>query len=117
VAFFYYQHSSFVWFELPSNSLKLYELVPLLLESIQAQRTVFLQSDPSIEESCISCHIELQKVTSSDWRDNYYYMRIQHKVDSYPNFLHAEGHRLSTYLPILDWSFQSVNQSEGDKPY
>jgi hypothetical protein len=29
-------------------------------------------------------------------------MRIQHMVDFYPNFLHAEGHKLSTYLPILD---------------
>jgi hypothetical protein len=41
-------------------------------------------------------------VTSSDWPDSYYYMRTQHMVDSYPNFLHAEGHKLSTYLPILD---------------
>jgi hypothetical protein len=29
-------------------------------------------------------------------------MRTQHKVDFYPTFLHAEGHKLSTYLPILD---------------
>jgi hypothetical protein len=94
--------SSFAWFELPSNSPELYGLVLLLLESVQAQRTVFLQSDLNIEESCISCHIELQKVTSLDWPDNYYYMRTQHMVDFYPNFLHAKGHKLSTYLPILD---------------
>jgi hypothetical protein len=87
---------------MPSNSLELYGLVLLLLESVQAQRTIFLQSDPNIEESCISCHIELQKVTSSDWPDNYCYMRTQHMVDFYPNFLHAEGHMLSTYLPKLD---------------
>ena len=117
VVFFYYQRSSFAWFEPPSNSLELYELVPLLLESIQAQRIVFLQFDPIIEESCTFSHIKLQKVTSSDWPDGYYCMRIQHKVDFYPNFLHAEGHMLSTYLPILDLSFQSVHQSEGDKLY
>jgi hypothetical protein len=57
----YYQHSSFAWFELPSNSLELYGLVLLLLESVQAQRTVFLQSDPNIEESCTSSHIKLQR--------------------------------------------------------
>jgi hypothetical protein len=102
VVFFYYQLSSFAWFELPLNSPELYELVLLPLESVQAQRTVFLQSDPSIEESCTSSHIKLQKVTSSDWPNNYYYMKTQHKVDSYPNFLHVEGHKLSTYLPILD---------------
>jgi hypothetical protein len=102
VVFFYDQHSSFVWFELPSNSLELYGLVLLLLESVQAQRTVSLQSDTNIEESCTFSHTKLQKVTSSDWPNNYYYMRTQHKVDSYPNFLHAEGHKLSTYLPILD---------------
>jgi hypothetical protein len=32
VVFFYYQHSSFAWFELPSNSPELYELVLLPLE-------------------------------------------------------------------------------------
>jgi hypothetical protein len=102
VVSFYYQHSSFTWFELPSNSLELYGLVLLLLESIQAQRTVFLQSDPNIEESCTSSHTKLQKVTSSDWPDNYYYMKTQRKADSYLNSLHAEGHKLSTYLPKLD---------------
>jgi hypothetical protein len=40
-------------------------------------------------------------VTSSDWPGNYYYMRTQHKVDSCPNCYHAEGHKLSAYLPIL----------------
>ena len=117
MAFFYYQRSSFAWFELPSNSPELYELVLLLLESIQAQRTVSLQSDLNIKESCTSSHIKLQKVTSSDWPDNYCYMRTRHMVDFYPNFLHAEGHMLSTYLPKLDLSFQSVHQSEGDKLY
>jgi hypothetical protein len=102
VASFYYQHSSFAWFELLSNSLELYRLVLLLLESIQAQRIVFLQFGLNIKESCTSSHIELKKVTSSDWPDNYYYMKTQHKVDSYPNFLHAEEHKLSTCLPILD---------------
>jgi hypothetical protein len=102
VVSFYYQHSSVVWFELPSNSLELYELVLLLLEAVQAQRIVFLQYDPNIEQSCTSSHIKLQKVTSSNWPDSYYYMRTQHKVDFYPNFLHAAGHTLSTYLPILD---------------
>jgi hypothetical protein len=102
VVFKYYLRNSFAWFELPSNSLELYGLVLLLLELVQAQRTVFLQFDPNTKESCISCHIELQMVTSSDWPDSYYYKRTQHKVDSYPNFLHAEGHMLSTYLPILD---------------
>jgi hypothetical protein len=29
-------------------------------------------------------------------------MRTQHKVDSCPNYYHAEGHKLSTCLPILD---------------
>jgi hypothetical protein len=102
MVFFYCQHSSFAWFELPSNSLELYRLVLLPLESVQAQRTVFLQSDPNIEESCTSSHIKLQMVTSSDWPDSYYYMRTQDMIDFYPNFLHAEGHKLSTYLPILD---------------
>jgi hypothetical protein len=41
-------------------------------------------------------------VTSSDWPDNYYYMRTQHKVDSCPNCLHVEGHTLSTYPQVLD---------------
>jgi hypothetical protein len=102
VVFFYYLRSSFAWFEPLSNSLELYELVLLLLESIQAQRIVFLQFDPNIEESCTSSHIKLQKVTSSDWPDNYCCMSTQHKVDSYPNFLHAEGYMLSSYPPILD---------------
>jgi hypothetical protein len=55
-------------------------------------------------------------VTSSDWPGNYYYMRIVHIVDFYPNCLHAEGHKLSTYLPILDLSFRSVHQFEADRP-
>jgi hypothetical protein len=29
-------------------------------------------------------------------------MRIQHMVNFYPNFLHAEGHKLSTCLPTPD---------------
>jgi hypothetical protein len=41
-------------------------------------------------------------MTSSNWPGNYYYMRTQHKVNSCPNSLHPEGHKLSTYLPILD---------------
>ena len=117
MVFFYYLRSSFAWFEPPSNSLKLYGLVLLLLESIQAQRTVSLQSDLNIEESYTFSHTKLQMVTSLDWPDSYYYMRTQHKVDFYPNFHHVGGHKISTYLPILDWSFQSVHQSEGDKPY
>jgi hypothetical protein len=76
VVFFYYPHRSFAWFELLSNSLELYGLVLLLLESVQAQRTVFLQSDPNIEEPCTSSHIKPQKVTSSDWPNNYYYMKL-----------------------------------------
>jgi hypothetical protein len=35
VVFLYYPHSSFVWSELPSNSLELYELVLLPLEKVQ----------------------------------------------------------------------------------
>jgi hypothetical protein len=29
-------------------------------------------------------------------------MKTQHKVDSFPNYYHAEGHKLSTCPPILD---------------
>jgi hypothetical protein len=36
-------------------------------------------------------------------------------VDSCPNCLHAEGHKLSTYPPVLDWSFQSGHQFEDDR--
>jgi hypothetical protein len=35
-------------------------------------------------------------------------------VDSCPNCLHAEGHKLSTYLLVLDLSFQSGHQFEDD---
>jgi hypothetical protein len=75
VVSFYYQHSSFAWFEPPSNSLELYGLVLLLLESVQAQRTVFLQFDPNTKVSCTSSHTKPRMVTSSDWPDNYYYKR------------------------------------------
>jgi hypothetical protein len=29
-------------------------------------------------------------------------MRILHMVDSCPNCLHDEGHKVSTYIPILN---------------
>jgi hypothetical protein len=108
ISFLKFQWSSFIisvallpGLSYPQVLLDYTDLISCLLNKSRSKEL----SSPSLIQYRGVLHFlpyRVSTVTFSDWPGNYYYMRTQHKVDSCPNYYHAEGYKLSTCLPILD---------------